>query len=158
MRSRGRGISGLWFVGPRAREGHGPQVAARDLVDAAELPEFLQARDELDEYFAGRRTEFSVPLDMDHAQGTDFQRRVWRELIKIPCGETRTYGQIAKDMGAGRAFQAVGGAVGKNPVSIIVPCHRVVGARGNLTGYAAGLDIKRQLLTLEKALPTTGQC
>lgn len=106
-------------------------------------------RAQLDEYFAGRRREFSVPLDL---RGTDFQQRCWRELLKIPYGETRTYADIARAIGSPRAFRAVGLANHDNPVAIIVPCHRVLASGGGLCGYGGGLDIKQKLLELEGAL------
>ena len=99
------------------------------------------------EYFAGTRREFSLPL---RPNGTPFQLRVWRALTEIPYGETRTYGDIARAIGAPGAARAVGGANNKNPIAIIVPCHRVIGANGALTGYAGGLDKKDFLLKLEK--------
>lgn len=102
---------------------------------------------ELDEYFAGRRREFSVPVVL---AGTAFQRQVWEELLKIPYGETATYADIAVRIGNPKAVRAVATAIGANPISIFVPCHRVVGSDGTLTGYAGGLPAKRYLLTLEK--------
>lgn len=103
---------------------------------------------ELDEYFAGRRTEFTVPLDLE---GTPFRKKVWAKLLKVPCGWTTTYGELAKAVGRPGASRAVGGANHHNPVSIIVPCHRVVGAGGSLTGYGGGLARKRWLLEHERA-------
>lgn len=105
------------------------------------------ARDQLREYFAGRRRDFDLPLA---PRGTQFQLLVWRALRAIPYGETRSYGQIAAAAGNPRACRAVGLANNRNPIAIIVPCHRVIGADGSLTGYAAGLDIKARLLALEK--------
>ncbi|GAA3923979.1 methylated-DNA--[protein]-cysteine S-methyltransferase [Streptomyces gulbargensis] len=106
---------------------------------------------QLDAYFAGDLTAFDLPLRLE---GTPFQRRVWNELLRIPYGETRTYGQLAEALGTPTASRAVGLANGKNPVSIIVPCHRVIGAGGGLTGYGGGLDRKRRLLAFESgALP-----
>ena len=102
--------------------------------------------DELLEYFAGTRTEFTVPLS---PAGTDFQRTVWRALQRIPYGETRTYGEIAEAAGRPGAARAVGTANHRNPLPIIIPCHRVVGANGQLCGFGGGLDVKRQLLELE---------
>ena len=103
---------------------------------------------ELDEYFAGERREFSIPLDL---RGTDFQLKCWRALLKIPYGETRTYGDIARAVGHPQAFRAVGMSNNRNPVAIVVPCHRVIASGGSLCGYGGGLDIKRKLLDLEKA-------
>ncbi len=102
---------------------------------------------ELDEYFAGRRTEFTVPLDLE---GTPFQKKVWAKLLKVPCGWTTSYGELAKAVGRPGAARAVGGANHRNPVSIIVPCHRVVGSGGSLTGYGGGLARKRWLLEHER--------
>lgn len=104
---------------------------------------------QLKEYFAGHRTEFTLPLNMS---GSDFQKRVWSELQNIPYGQTRTYGQIAKAVGSPKASRAVGGANHNNPIPIIVPCHRVVGAGGKLTGYAGGLEIKSWLLCHEQSI------
>ena len=102
---------------------------------------------ELGEYFAGRRRDFTLPLA---PRGTEFQQRVWSELRRIPCGETRTYGEIARAIGQPRACRAVGMANNRNPIAILIPCHRVIGRDGSLTGYAAGLNVKRQLLELER--------
>jgi methylated-DNA-[protein]-cysteine S-methyltransferase len=101
---------------------------------------------QLAEYFAGERREFSLPLA---PKGTDFQRRVWQALLTIPYGETRTYGELAALVGNPRACRAVGGANHRNPISILIPCHRVVGTKGALTGYAGGLAVKEFLLKLE---------
>jgi methylated-DNA-[protein]-cysteine S-methyltransferase len=101
---------------------------------------------QLREYFAGKRRSFDVELDF---RGTDFQRRVWSRLLTIPYGETRTYGQIAEAIGNPTAVRAVGAANGRNPISIIAPCHRVIGMNGDLTGFGGGLDAKAFLLTLE---------
>jgi methylated-DNA-[protein]-cysteine S-methyltransferase len=103
-------------------------------------------RGQLDAYFAGRRETFDLPLAPD---GTDFQRRVWRALATIPFGETRSYGEIAAAIGAPRASRAVGAANGRNPIAVVVPCHRVIGADGSLTGFGGGMDRKRFLLALE---------
>ncbi|KQX12403.1 cysteine methyltransferase [Streptomyces sp. Root431] len=107
---------------------------------------FGEAIRQLDAYFAGELTEFDLPL---HLVGTPFQLRVWEELRRIPYGETRTYGELAEALGNPTASRAVGLANGKNPVGIVVPCHRVVGAGGSLTGYGGGLDRKQRLLALE---------
>jgi methylated-DNA-[protein]-cysteine S-methyltransferase len=107
---------------------------------------FDDVRTQLGEYFAGERTEFDLPLN---AQGTAFQRRVWAALLTIPCGETTSYGRIAEEIGAPGAARAVGLANGQNPISIIVPCHRVIGANGSLTGYGGGLPAKQWLLSHE---------
>jgi methylated-DNA-[protein]-cysteine S-methyltransferase len=102
--------------------------------------------DQLEAYFAGELTDFELEFDL---QGTEFQRRVWQALRTIPFGETRSYGEIAAQVGAPGAARAVGLANGHNPIAIIVPCHRVIGASGSLTGYGGGLDRKRSLLALE---------
>lgn len=106
-----------------------------------------QAVQEIEEYFAGKRREFTVPLDL---RGTEFQRKVWAALQRIPYGETRSYGDIAREIGKPRAFRAVGMANHWNPVSIIVPCHRVVASGGGLCGYGGGLPMKQFLLDLER--------
>jgi len=108
----------------------------------------LEAERQLRAYFAGELREFSLPLDM---QGTGFQKRVWVQLGKIPYGETRSYSQIAAAIGAPAAVRAVGAANGANPIAIVVPCHRVIGAGGKLVGYGGGLALKRRLLELEGA-------
>src|ERR1700722_14393777 len=107
----------------------------------------LRTEGELHEYFAGKRGGFSVPLDL---RGTAFQKQVWERLLGIPYGETRTYGQLAAQLGNPRATRAIGAANSRNPISIIVPCHRVIGASGKLTGFAGGLDAKAHLLSLEE--------
>lgn len=109
---------------------------------------FGAAADQLDAYFAGGLTEFDLPLRLD---GTEFQRRVWAGLLEIPYGETISYGELARRIRRPTASRAVGLANGRNPVAIIVPCHRVIGAGGSLTGYGGGLDRKRTLLDLERA-------
>jgi methylated-DNA-[protein]-cysteine S-methyltransferase len=108
---------------------------------------FNEAVDQLHAYFAGELTDFEIELDL---RGTEFQRRVWKALLTIPYGETRSYGEIAEQIGAPGAARAVGLANGHNPIAIIVPCHRVIGANGNLTGFGGGLGRKRTLLELEK--------
>ena len=109
---------------------------------------FPDAVEQLAAYFAGDRIEFDLELDLI---GTEFRRRVWAALLTIPYGETRSYGEIARQIGAPGAFRAVGLANGHNPIGIIVPCHRVIGSNGSLTGYGGGLDRKRALLELEKS-------
>ena len=110
---------------------------------------FAHARAQLGEYFEGRRTSFDVPLAL---HGTPFQRRVWEALLEIPYGETTSYGELARLIGSPRAVRAVGLANGRNPIAVIVPCHRVIGANGTLTGYGGGLERKRLLLELESRL------
>lgn len=128
-----------------------PGPPAGTEVSGADVPEVIaQAMEELRGYFAGRRTTFSVPLD---APGTDFQHRVWDRLAGIPYGTTLSYGQLAAELGDPHLTRAVGAANGRNPVSIIVPCHRVIGSTGSMTGYGGGIDRKLFLLRLEGVLP-----
>ena len=108
---------------------------------------FPEAVEQLEAYFAGERREFDLELDL---VGTNFQRRVWEALLTIPYGETRSYGEIAEQIGSPGASRAVGLANGHNPIGIIVPCHRVIGANGSLTGYGGGVERKRILLDLER--------
>ncbi len=110
-------------------------------------PALLDAGRQLNDYFAGRLERFALPLDF---AGTDFQKMVWEALLTIPFGETRSYKQIARQIGRPKAVRAVGAAIGKNPISIIAPCHRVIGSNGTLTGFAGGLEAKALLLKLEK--------
>ena len=112
-----------------------------------ETPLLQEAEEQLNEYFAGVRREFDLPLA---AKGTAFQQAVWAQLRRIPYGEVRTYGQLAAALGKPKASRAVGSACHCNPLCIVVPCHRVIGADGSLTGYAEGLDIKEYLLELER--------
>lgn len=118
-------------------------------IDADDDPIARRAVDQLGEYFAGERTAFDLPLD---PIGTEFQVAAWRALGEIPYGETRTYGEQAAGIGRPTAVRAIGAANGKNPLSIVLPCHRVVGADGSLTGFAGGLDAKRFLLTHEQSV------
>jgi methylated-DNA-[protein]-cysteine S-methyltransferase len=132
------------------------RVPVRIETEQNEHPMLLEAERQLEEYFAGRRVRFALSLDMS---GTDFQRKVWDALMTIPCGETRSYAEIARQVGAPDAARAVGAANGRNPLSIVVPCHRVVGSNGALTGFAGGLDIKAQLLTFERTeVQRGGRC
>lgn len=109
-------------------------------------PVLNEAVKQLSEYFAGSRRTFSLPLE---PRGTEFQKAVWNELLKIPFGETKTYGEIAAEMGKPKASRAVGMGCNRNPIAIIIPCHRVVGKNGSLTGFAGGLDVKGKLLEHE---------
>jgi methylated-DNA-[protein]-cysteine S-methyltransferase len=111
-------------------------------------PVVVETERQLQEYFAGRRTQFELRLD---PSGTPFQRSVWRALMTIPFGETRSYAQIARQIGHPGAARAVGAANGRNPLSIVAPCHRVIGSTGALTGFAGGLDVKARLLAFEGA-------
>ncbi|QJW93943.1 methylated-DNA--[protein]-cysteine S-methyltransferase [Frigoriglobus tundricola] len=113
----------------------------------ANHPVLLETERQLGQYFAGTRKEFTVPLDF--VVGTPFQQRVWRALLDIPFGETRSYADLARQLGRPKAVRAVGAANGKNPIAIIGPCHRVIGTSGKLTGYAGGLAAKALLLRLE---------
>jgi methylated-DNA-[protein]-cysteine S-methyltransferase len=122
------------------------RVRLGPLTEDKNHPILLQAERELAEYLDGKRKDFSVKFD---PVGTPFQSKVWEALEKIPFGETRSYGQIAKQIGNIKAVRAVGAAIGRNPVSVMVPCHRVIGASGELTGFAGGLPIKERLLALE---------
>jgi methylated-DNA-[protein]-cysteine S-methyltransferase len=110
-------------------------------------PVLVEAERQLNEYFGGRRKAFALKLDFD---GTSFQQRVWRALLTIPFGETRSYGEIARQIGNPAATRAVGAANGRNPISVVAPCHRVIGSTGKLTGFGGGLDAKAYLLTLER--------
>jgi len=119
-----------------------------DATIVARNDEILEkTRNQLDEYLKGNRTEFGIPLLM---LGTDFQRKVWRGLMRVPYGATFTYGQVADDIGSPRAARAVGNANAANPISIIIPCHRIIGSGGHLVGYGGGLSLKKWLLRLEQ--------
>ena len=117
--------------------------------DTDPSPLLLRAREELEEYFAGRRREFDLPLS---PHGTPFQRQVWQALRTIPYGSTCTYGQLAAAVGNPRAARAVGMANHRNPLPILIPCHRVIGSTGSLTGYAGGVERKRLLLSIEEPI------
>jgi methylated-DNA-[protein]-cysteine S-methyltransferase len=146
------------LVGPLTLAGNGRRLMHLRMVDQTHEPShggwerndkaFSDAIDQLDAYFAGERREFDLELDL---VGTNFQRRVWEALLTIPYGETRSYGYIAEQIGSPGAFRAVGLANGRNPIGIIVPCHRVIGANGSLIGYGGGLERKRTLLELERS-------
>jgi methylated-DNA-[protein]-cysteine S-methyltransferase len=135
----GRALHGLYMQGGRTA------IAVQPDWEEADEP-FADVRAQLADYFAGRRTDFDLPLAMT---GSPFQRRVWRALRDIPYGETISYGELARRIGIPSASRAVGVANGHNPIAVIVPCHRVIGADGSLTGYGGGLDRKRRLLELE---------
>ncbi|MGU9856406.1 methylated-DNA--[protein]-cysteine S-methyltransferase [Pseudomonas sp. LF245] len=122
------------------------RVRLGELHEANDSPVLLEAQRQLQEYFAGTRNQFTLELDFT---GTDFQKQVWQALLTIPFGETRSYSQIAQQIGNPKAVRAVGAANGRNPISIIAPCHRVIGASGELTGFAGGLQAKQYLLALE---------
>ena len=135
-----QGLAGAWFEGQKDHPG---QLTAPQQSNDAVL---MQAAAQLTEYFNGTRQEFNLPLDL---HGTEFQCHVWRALLKIGTGRTQSYADIARAVNSPKGVRAVGAAVGKNPLSVIVPCHRVMGSNGSLTGYAGGLDRKRALLQLE---------
>ncbi|MEI5008045.1 methylated-DNA--[protein]-cysteine S-methyltransferase [Streptomyces sp. PmtA] len=139
-------LSGLYMTEQRHRPGE------ETFGDPDPRP-FRDVIRQLDAYFAGDLKEFDLPL---HLAGTAFQRTVWEQLLLIPYGETRTYGELAGALGNAGASRAVGLANGKNPVGIIVPCHRVIGASGGLTGYGGGLDRKQRLLAFERGVPDDG--
>jgi methylated-DNA-[protein]-cysteine S-methyltransferase len=122
------------------------RVRLSPLAEDPDNPFLVETERQLDAYFAGRLKTFTVPLDF---KGTEFQKSVWTALLTIPFGETRSYGQIARQIGRRTAARAVGGANGKNPISIIAPCHRVIGSTGALTGFAGGLAAKERLLRIE---------
>lgn len=142
-----KGLAGTWFAGQR----HLPPQLVEPYVwrEDPDHPVLKKAIAQLTEYYAGTRTSFDLPLDL--AYGTAFQQSVWQALLAIPQGDTTSYGELSHRIGKPAAVRAVGAAVGRNPVSVIVPCHRVVGADGSLTGYAGGLDKKTALLKLEGA-------
>jgi methylated-DNA-[protein]-cysteine S-methyltransferase len=126
------------------------RVPLSDLIQDPNHPVLFETERQLREYLSGKRRDFSIPLDV---RGTAFQKDVWQALLRIPFGETRTYGELASEIGRPQASRAVGAANGRNPLSIVVPCHRVIGASGKLTGFAGGLEIKARLLELESAQP-----
>ena len=123
------------------------RVLRSSLVEDPDHPVLVETERQLRAYFAGRLTTFSLPLDFE---GTAFQKSVWQALLTIPFGETRSYGEIARQIGRPTAGRAVGAANGRNPISIVAPCHRVIGSNGALTGYAGGLAAKEHLLGLER--------
>ena len=137
-------LVGIWFEG----QAHLPDLSA--CAPDAGQPVLQQAKVQLQDYFAGQRHQFDLPVTL--AGGTTFQQTVWQALLAIPFGATCSYGQLASRIGQASAVRAVGAAVGRNPLTIIVPCHRVIGASGSLTGYAGGLDRKTALLQLEGVL------
>ncbi len=134
-------LVGIWFAGQR----HQPDTS--NWASDEHHPLLRRVKTELDEYFAGQRHSFDLPLDMEC--GTAFQQTVWRALLAIPYGSSTSYGALSTVIGRPSAVRALGGAVGRNPFSIVVPCHRVIGAKGSLTGYAGGLERKSALLQLE---------
>ena len=144
-----QGLAGLWFA--KGQRYLPPQLTGGEAwAEASDHPVLNLASQQLGEYFAGQRSDFDVPLDL--RCGTAFQQSVWQALLAIPQGNVVSYGEISRRIGSPAAVRAVGGAIGRNPVSIIVPCHRVTGSNGALTGYAGGLERKAALLRLEGAL------
>jgi len=141
--SDGTSLIGLYFVGQKYQLQPGP-----DWTEAPDLSVLRRATAQLREYFAGERQAFALPLA---AAGTPFQQRVWKALCAIAYGETVTYGALSRSIGSPQSVRAVGAAVGRNPISIAIPCHRVIGGDGSLTGYAGGLARKQALLDLEGA-------
>jgi len=141
----GRALTGAYFVGQK----HQPRIEA-DWMRAPQHPPLRQAKRELAEYFSGTRARFSVPVAPD---GTAFQRAVWQAIARVPFGRTIAYGELARRAGRPGSARAAGAATGRNPLGIIVPCHRIVGANGALTGYAGGLSRKQALLALEARVP-----
>lgn len=125
------------------------RIKQASLVEDPDHPLLTETARQLREYFAGQRSVFELPLDF---AGTDFQKKVWQALLQIPYGQTRSYKDIAEQLGNIKAVRAVGAANGKNPISIIAPCHRVIGSSGKLVGFAGGLDKKELLLNLERRL------
>ena len=138
------GLLGIWFD----QQKHYPDIAG---LPFAPHPSTTEAQAQLAAYFAGERTHFSMPLDF--SSGTAFQQSVWQALLAIPCGVTISYSSLSQQIGKPAAVRAVAAAVGRNPLSIVVPCHRVLGSNGSLTGYAGGLDRKAALLNLEQRKP-----
>ncbi len=139
-------LPGQQTIRPNPRDLRAERANLQFLESAADMKSYVL---ELDQYFSGRRRDFSFPLDL---RGTEFQLACWRALIAIPYGETRTYADIARAVGRPQGFRAVGMANNRNPVAIVVPCHRVIASDGTLCGYGGGLDIKKKLLELEGAL------
>jgi len=142
LAASGRGLCGVYFDQHRHFKGPQGWMASDD------HPHLRRAAEQLDEYFDGRRRTFDLPLDLS---GTPFQQKVWERLSQVPYGATASYLLHAQSVGAGHAVRAVGTAIGRNPVSIIVPCHRIVAGNGTLAGYAGGLERKRYLLAFEAA-------
>jgi len=158
LAASGRGLVALEFdarlpgqqtIRPNPRDLRAESKAVRFKDSASALRPYVR---ELEQYFGGARREFTFPLDL---RGTDFQLACWRALLAIPYGETRSYGDIARAVGRPKGFRAVGMANNRNPVAIVVPCHRVIASDGTLCGYGGGLDVKRKLLELEGALTGT---
>jgi methylated-DNA-[protein]-cysteine S-methyltransferase len=146
LSASGKGLCGVWFENSDFAKRSQRMLAEGSLQEGSSHPLLRKAEQQLKEYFAGGRTAFDVKLDM---RGTVFQIQAWRELQKIPYGKTISYGEQAARMGDAKKARAAGMANGRNPISIIVPCHRVIGASGALTGFGGGLSTKQYLLELE---------
>lgn len=144
LAARAGRLAGLWFAGQR----HLPDMTT--WASSHNEPVLQRAREQLDQYFAGRRQHFDLPFDL--SAGSSFQQAVWQALLAIPYGASSSYGAISAAIGRRTAARAVGGAIGRNPLGIVVPCHRVIGADGSLTGYAGGVERKIALLRLEGCL------
>jgi methylated-DNA-[protein]-cysteine S-methyltransferase len=146
LTSDGEALTGVYL---------GEHSEGRPFIRRDDVAPFAEAKRQLAAYFDGRLTEFDLPL-VPH--GTEFQQRVWEELKRIPYGATISYGELARRVGCPNGSRAVGLANGRNPIAIIVPCHRVIGANGQLTGYGGGLSLKKALLALEASVQAKGQC
>jgi methylated-DNA-[protein]-cysteine S-methyltransferase len=147
-----RGLAGMWFTDQR----HLPDVSSWQRIDHAAQQQVLKETiQQLQAYFVGKLQKFDLPLDL--SAGTAFQQAVWQALLAIPFGKTTSYGALSSSIGKPLAVRAVGTAIGRNPIGIIVPCHRVIGADGSLTGYAGGLHRKEAFLKLEGAFPAVDQ-
>ena len=142
LTARGELLTGIYLPG-----GKHEKYPLSDWIETPGSEVLVKTRQQLQEFFEGERTTFEIPLSTD---GTDFQQLVWNELRRIPFGETITYGELARRIDRPKAIRAVGSANGQNRISIVIPCHRVIGSNGTLTGYAGGLDMKRKLLDHEK--------
>ena len=135
IRGNNKGITNIYFS----------KINTNDNVEETDL--IKECYRQLEEYFAGNRVQFNIPLDFE---GTEFQKKVWFQLLKIPYGETRSYKEVAISIGNEKACRAIGMANNKNPIPIIIPCHRVIGSNGKLIGYAGGLNVKEKLLNIEQ--------
>lgn len=145
-----RGLAAILWENDNPR-----RVPLGEVTDRPDDPILVETERQLREYFAGDRREFDLPLDF---RGTQFQKQVWTALLTIAFGETRSYAQIAAQIGCPAAVRAVGAANGRNPLSIIAPCHRVVGSNGHLTGFAGGLETKAKLLSMEREMTALATC
>jgi methylated-DNA-[protein]-cysteine S-methyltransferase len=150
--AEGDALSGLWFEGQRWFPEIGDDWKRNDA-----LPLFAVVARQLDEYFAGGRREFDVPLAPRGSRATPFQRAVWKAIAAVPLGATATYRSLAVSCGNARGVRAAGAATGRNPISLLIPCHRIVGSDGSLTGYAGGLERKRALLAHEASVGGMGR-